>query len=86
LYTLGDGEGQNIDLAPYYWRAQDEPELPITEARTYDYAQHYAYMGWYYKRGMDTIWYVMNTEEQLSQPVPHLEEPLDELTYVPHSH
>jgi hypothetical protein len=28
----------------------------------------------------------MNTNEQLSQPVPHPEEYVDKLTYVPHSH
>jgi hypothetical protein len=37
-------------------------------------------------REMTTIWYVMNIEEQLNQPLPHPEEPVDELTYVPHSH
>jgi hypothetical protein len=85
-HTLGGGEGQNIDWVEYYWWEQDEPELPITESRPYDYAQHYTYMGWYYKRGMTTIWYGMNTDEHLSQPLPHPEEPVDELLYVPHSH
>jgi hypothetical protein len=42
------------------------PELPITESRPYDYAQHYTYMGWYYKKGMATIWYDMDTDEHLS--------------------
>jgi hypothetical protein len=28
----------------------------------------------------------MNTEKQLSQLVPHPEEPVDELTYILHSH
>jgi hypothetical protein len=83
---MGGGEVQNVDWTQYYLWAQDEPELPITEAWPYDYAQHYAYMGWYYKREMTTIWYEMNTDELLSQPVPHLEELVDELTYVPHSH
>jgi hypothetical protein len=43
-------------------------------------------MGWYYKREMSIIWYRMNTGEQLSQLVPHPNEPVDGLTYVPHSH
>jgi hypothetical protein len=85
-HTSGCGEWQNIDWAQYYWWAQDEPELPITESRPYDYAQHYTYMGWYYKRGMNTIWYGMDTDEHLSQPSPHPEEHVDELSYVPHLH
>jgi hypothetical protein len=85
-HTSGGGEGQNIDWAEYYWWAQDDPELPITKSRPYDYAQHYTYMGWYYKRGMAKIWYGMNTDEHLSQPLLHPEEPVDELSYVPHSH
>jgi hypothetical protein len=85
-HTSGGGKGQNIDWAEYYWWAQDEPELPITESRPYDYAQHYTYMGWYYKRGITIIWYGMNTDEHLSQPLPHPEEPVDELSYVLHSH
>jgi hypothetical protein len=40
-HTSGGDEGQNIDWAEYYWWAQNEPELPITESRPYDYAQHY---------------------------------------------
>jgi hypothetical protein len=32
------------------------------------------------------IWYRMNINEQLSQPVLHLEENVDELAYVPHLH
>jgi hypothetical protein len=43
-HTSGGGEGQNIDWAEYYWWAQDEPKLPITESRPYDYAQYYTYM------------------------------------------
>jgi hypothetical protein len=43
-YTSVIGEGQNVDLAQYYWWAQDEPELPITEERLYDYVQHYIYI------------------------------------------
>jgi hypothetical protein len=39
-----------------------------------------------YKRGMTIIWYNMNTNEHLSQPLPHPEEPVDELSYVPHSY
>jgi hypothetical protein len=84
-HTSGGGEGKNIDWVQYYWWAQDEPELPITESRPYDYAQHYMYMGWYYKREMATIWYDMNTDEQLCQPLPYPEESVDELSYVPHS-
>jgi hypothetical protein len=72
--------------AQYYWWAQNEPELLITESRPYDYAQHYTYMGWYYKRVMATIWYDMYTDDHLSQSLPHPEEPVDELSYVPHSH
>jgi hypothetical protein len=79
-HTSGDGEGQNVDWAQYYWWAQNEPELPITESRPYDYAQHYTYMGWYYKREMTTIWYDMDIDEHLSQPLPHPEEPVDELS------
>jgi hypothetical protein len=44
-HTSGGGEGQNIDWTEYYWWAQDEPKLPITESRPYDYAQYYTYMG-----------------------------------------
>jgi hypothetical protein len=44
-HISGGGEGQNVDWAQYYWRAQDEPELPITESRPYDFTQHYTYMG-----------------------------------------
>jgi hypothetical protein len=40
-HTSGDGEGQNVDWAQYYWWAQDEPELPIT--RPYNYAQLYVH-------------------------------------------
>jgi hypothetical protein len=39
-----------------------------------------------YLYGVVTIWYWINNEEQLSQPVSHPEEPVDELAYVPHSH
>jgi hypothetical protein len=46
----------------------------------------YNFSMWYYKRGMTPIWYGMNTDEHLSQPLPHPEEPVDELSYVPHSH
>jgi hypothetical protein len=28
----------------------------------------------------------MDTDEHLSQPLPHPEEPVDELSYIPHSH
>jgi hypothetical protein len=85
-HTSGGGEGQNIDWAQYYWWAQDEPKLSITESRPYDFAQHYMFMGWYNKRGMTTIWYDINTDEHLSRPLPHPEKPVDELSYVPHSH
>jgi hypothetical protein len=85
-HTSGGGEGHNVNWVQYYWWAQDELELPITESRPYDYAQHYTYMGWYYKRGMTIIWYGMNTEEYLSHQLLHPEEPMDELSYVPHSH
>jgi hypothetical protein len=54
-HMSGGGERQNVDWAQYYWWAQNEPELPITESRPYDYAQHYTYKEWYYKRGMGTI-------------------------------
>jgi hypothetical protein len=37
-HTSGDCEGQNMDWAQYYWWAQDESELSITEARLYDFA------------------------------------------------
>jgi hypothetical protein len=37
-HTSGDCEGQNMDWAQYYWWAQDESELSITEARSYDFA------------------------------------------------
>jgi hypothetical protein len=37
-------------------------------AQPYDYVWHYIYMGWYYKKWLTTIWYGMNTKEQLSQP------------------
>jgi hypothetical protein len=57
-----------MDWAQYYWWTHDEPELSITEARPYDYAQHYSYMRWYYKRVITTTWYEMNIEEQLNQP------------------
>jgi hypothetical protein len=85
-HTSGGSEGQNVDWTQYYWWAQDEPKLPITESRPYDYVQYYTYMRWYYKRRMSTIRYIMNTDEQLSQPLPHPEEPVNELSYVPHSH
>jgi hypothetical protein len=42
-HTSGGGEGQHVDWAQYYWWAQDEPELSITESRSYDYAQHYTH-------------------------------------------
>jgi hypothetical protein len=64
----------------------NEPELSITEEWSYDYVQHYVYMYWYYKREMTTIWYRMNTDEQLSQLVPYLKEPMDELAHIPHLH
>jgi hypothetical protein len=85
-HTLRGGKRQNIDWAQYYWWVQDKPEPHIMEERPYDYAQHYIYMSWYCKRGMTTIWYEMNTDKRLSQPVLHPEEPMNELTYVPHSH
>jgi hypothetical protein len=85
-HTLGGGEERNVDWAQYYWWVQDEPELSITEVRPYNYAQHYVYMEWYCKREMTTIWYGINIEEQLSQPVPHPKETVNELAYVPHSH
>jgi hypothetical protein len=37
-------------------------------------------------KGMATIWYDMDTDEHLSRPLPHTEELVDELSYVPHSH
>jgi hypothetical protein len=67
------GDGQNVD----------EPELPITETRPYYFVEYFVYMGWYYKRVLATIWYGMNTDEQLSQPVSHPEELVDELECVP---
>jgi hypothetical protein len=70
----------------YYLWAHDDPELPITETRLYNFAEHFVYMSWYYKRGMAMIWYMMNIDEQLSQPVPYSEEPMDELAYVLRSH
>jgi hypothetical protein len=85
-HTSGGGEGQKVDWAQYYWWPQDEPEPSIKESRLYDFAQDYAYMGWYYKIGMTTIWYGMNIEEQLSQSLSHPEEHVDELAYVSHSH
>jgi hypothetical protein len=79
-HTSGGGEGQNVD-----W-TQDEPELPITESRLYDFVQHYTYMRWYYKREMSIILYGMNTEEQLSQPLSHPEEHVNDLhTYHIHT-
>jgi hypothetical protein len=68
------------------WWTQDEPNLPITETWLYIFAEHFVYMSWYYKRMMVTIWYEMNTHEQLSQPVPHSDEPVDELTYISRLH
>jgi hypothetical protein len=44
-HTSRGGKGQNMDWAQFYWWAQDEPKLPITESRQYDFAQHYTYMG-----------------------------------------
>jgi hypothetical protein len=41
----------------------DELELHITESRSYDYIEHFIYMDNYYKRGVTTIWYGMNTDE-----------------------
>jgi hypothetical protein len=41
-----NGAGLCLTLwAQYYWWVHDEPELPITDERLYDYAQHYVYMG-----------------------------------------
>jgi hypothetical protein len=80
------GERHNVHWTRYYLWAQNTLGLPITEERLYHYAQHYIYMGWYYKRGIDTIWYKMNTDEQLCRSVPHPEEHVDELAYVPQSH
>jgi hypothetical protein len=39
------------------------------------------YMGWYYKKGMISIWYRMNADEQLSQSVPHPKKSMDELAF-----
>jgi hypothetical protein len=37
-HTSGGCKKQNVDWAQYYWLAQDELKLPITESRPYDYA------------------------------------------------
>jgi hypothetical protein len=37
----------------YYWWAQDESNLAITDTRLCDFAKHFEYMDWYYKRERD---------------------------------
>jgi hypothetical protein len=44
-HTFGGGEGQNMDWEKYYWRTQDEPDLPVTETRPYNFAEHFCVYG-----------------------------------------
>jgi hypothetical protein len=78
-HTLGDGEWQIISghrtIPNYLSRMCDPTTMP-----------NIILIWGGIIREMTTIWYGMNIEKQLSQPLLHPEEPMYELTYVLHSH
>jgi hypothetical protein len=82
-HSANTGQCDWGDLFRAYINAEPEP---ITETRSYAYAEHFIYMGWYSRRGMHTIWYQQNNEQVLSQPLEMPDQStqtIETLGYVP---